>query len=386
MKLAFLCNNMKSTNGVERVLSQRLSLLAESGMYEVYLITYNQYGAPFSFPISDKVHYIDLATRYMNKCSFHGFYQYWDRFVSKRQYENAIRVCIEHILPDVITCVDIHLADLLTIVNLKTDAAKVVECHCGLSAYFGDLNKIESPCERYFKRLLKKKIVRTIKRFDKIVVMTPAELIDWNNEAKAICIPNMLSFNSNVMPDAYQVKYRICSVGRYAYQKGYDLLVDAWKIVQTKHPDWSLHIYGSHDGDMGDYNKIESKIVNEDICNLYLHSVADDVCIKYLESDFYVMSSRYESFDMTLVEAMSCGLPVVSFDCPCGPKDIISHNIDGILVPNGDVGKLADSLIILLNNQEKLSFLSKNAQEKSKNYSLDVLALRWKGLFDTLIE
>lgn len=384
MKLAFLCNNMKSTNGVERVLSQRLSLLAESGMYEVYLITYNQYGAPFSFPISDKVHYIDLATRYMNKCSFHGFYQYWDRFVSKRQYENAIRVCIEHILPDVITCVDIHLADLLTIVNLKTDAAKVVECHCGLSAYFGDLNKIESPCERYFKRLLKKKIVRTIKRFDKIVVMTPAELIDWNNDAKAICIPNMLSFNSNVMSDAYQVKYRISSVGRYAYQKGYDLLVDAWKIVQTKHPDWSLHIYGSHDGDMGDYNKIESKIVNEDICNLYLHSVADDVCIKYLESDFYVMSSRYESFGMTLIEAMSCGLPVVSFNCRYGPCSIVKDGTTGILVPQNDVEKLADAICLIIEDEELRYRMGENARIESKKYLPEKIMPLWHEFYKSL--
>ncbi len=91
-KLVFLCNNMKSTNGVERVLSQRLSLLAESGMYEVYLITYNQYGAPFSFPISDKVHYIDLATRYIERCSYHGLFQYVDRFCSKLFYKELSKI------------------------------------------------------------------------------------------------------------------------------------------------------------------------------------------------------------------------------------------------------------------------------------------------------
>ena len=90
MKIVFLCNNFKSLNGVERVWSQKLSLLAEQKEYDVYLITYNQYGAPFSFPISDKVHHIDLATRYISRCSFHGIYQYVDRYKSERFYRKKL--------------------------------------------------------------------------------------------------------------------------------------------------------------------------------------------------------------------------------------------------------------------------------------------------------
>ena len=86
MKIVFLCNNFKSLNGVERVWSQRLSMLAEHPDYEVYLITYNQYGAPLSFPISDKVNHIDLGTRYISRCSFHGIYQYIDRYMSERSF------------------------------------------------------------------------------------------------------------------------------------------------------------------------------------------------------------------------------------------------------------------------------------------------------------
>ena len=238
MKLAFLCNNIRSVNGVERVLTQRLSLLAESGIYEVYLITYNQYGAPSSFPISDKVHHIDLATRYISRCSYHGLYQYLDRFFSKIKYNKAIRDCFKTIKPDVITCIDIHIADLLAVLNLRIDAVKVVECHCGLSAYQNN------------------NIIRTIRKFDRVVVMTDEEKNDWNLGDKVICIPNMLINYPDKIPNRDNNFHRVISVGRYAHQKGYDLLLAAWLIVQQKHPDWSLHIYGSHDGDLGDYDKL----------------------------------------------------------------------------------------------------------------------------------
>ena len=183
MKLVFLCNNMKSTNGVERVLSQRLSLLAESGVYDIYLITYNQYNEPLSFPISNKIHYEDLGTRYINHCSYHGLYQYVDRCISKIFYRNSIVKCLNKINPDVVTCVDIHLADLVTIIKMNIPAVKVVECHCGLSAYFGDLGKMQYGYQKNKSRKQKEKIVETIGRFDRIVVMTEAERKDWSIEA-----------------------------------------------------------------------------------------------------------------------------------------------------------------------------------------------------------
>ncbi len=88
---------------------------------------------------------------------------------------------------------------------------------------------------------------------------------------------------------------------------------------------------------------------------------------------------------MVLVEAMSCGLPVVSFDCPCGPKDIISNGVDGYLVPNGDVKCFANQLLNLMQHPENIKRLSKDAIKKAQLYSLDVVALQWKKLFESII-
>lgn len=384
MKLAFLCNNMKSTNGVERVLSQRLSLLADSGEFDVYLITYNQYGAPFSFPISDNVHHIDLATRYIERCSYHGLYQYLDRYVSKRRCTGAIRDCLYKLNPDVITCMDMEIMDLNVVLALKIDATKVVECHCGLSAYYGNLYRINNPYKRNKNRRLKDKIVRAVSMFDKIIVLTEKEKKEWLLGDKVICIPNMLATCPPKMFERNLLHKRVISVGRYAYQKGYDLLIDAWNKVNKKHADWSLHIYGSHDGDFGDYKRLIKKINYYDIANVYLHETISDVVSEYANADIYVMSSRYESFGLVLIEAMSCGLPVISFGCKYGPCDIIDDGRNGIIVPQENVDKMSDAICSLIENENKRILMSKNAIVAANNYMPEKIIYKWHGFYRSL--
>lgn len=383
MKLAFLCNNMKSTNGVERVLSQRLSLLADSGEYDVYLITYNQYGAPFSFPISDKVHYVDLATRYIERCFYHGLYQYFDRFFSRVIYRRSIRRCVYSINPDVITCVDIHLADLTTILELPISATKVVECHCGLSAYYGDIEKY-SPDKRYKERKIKERLISFIRKFDKVVVMTDAEKNDWKLGDKVVCIPNMLISCLDKPLDSNKVSRQVISVGRYAFQKGYDMLLDAWKIVEKKHQEWSLHIYGSRDGGIGEYDMLNEKIEQNTLRSVVLHSATNDVYSRYIQSAFYVMSSRYESFGLVLIEAMSCGLPIISFDCKFGPSSIVKDGETGFLVPQNNVEKLANTICSMIEDKEMRHRMGTVARLESKRFLPEKIMPLWHDFYKSL--
>lgn len=374
---------MKSTNGVERVLSQRLSLLAESGEYDVYLITYNQYGAPFSFPISDKVHYVDLATRFINGCLYHGCFQYIDRFLSKINYKRAIGRCLSNINPDVITCVDIHLADLETVLNIPIKAIKVVECHCGLSAYYGDIRKY--PQKKLGKeRKIKERMIASVRKFDKIVVMTEEEKNDWGLEDKVVCIPNMLVTYPDCLPEQNNTHYRVISVGRYAYQKGYDMLLEAWKVVEKKFPEWSLHIFGSRDGGVGELEMLNDIIIQASLNTVSLHPATSDVYSHYIESDIYVMSSRYESFGLVLIEAMSCGVPVISFDCKYGPRSIVNDGETGILVHNYNIEKLANAICSMIENRKMRQRMGLNARMESKNYLPENIMPLWHEFYKSL--
>ena len=385
MKIVFICNNFKSLNGVERVWSQRLSLLAEHPDFDVSLITYNQYGAPFSFPISDKVHHQDLATRYVSRCSFHGIFQYVDRYKSERLFRRELNKALMELRPDVIVCADMHVADLKAVLSSTVHAVRLVECHCGLSAYFADICKHHHFLKRFQQRILKRQLISAIKKFDKIVVMTEAEKKDWNMDDKIICIPNMLVAYPELKPENPHSHKRLISIGRYAYQKGYDMLLESWRMVQEKHPDWSLHIYGSHDGGVGDYEQLQEQIKQNQINNAFLHQSTNDVYSCYAESDFYVMSSRFESFGLVLIEAMSCSLPVVSFDCKYGPQSIIQNGETGFLVSQSNTKELANAICSMIENDEMRQRMAMNARSESQKYQPQYMMPIWHEFYRSLV-
>ena len=384
MKIAFLCNNFKSLNGVERVWSQKMTLLAEQFDYDVYLITYNQYGEPLSFPISGKVHHIDLATRYISRCSFHGLYQYIDRFRSERSFRDDLNKTLEKLNPDIVVCADLHVSDLKAVLYSSVHAVRIVECHCGLSAYFEDVKKFNRFLKRFRERVLKWQLISVMRKFDKIIVMTEPEREAWNVKDKVVCIPNMLVEYPNQEPKNTDVHKCVISVGRYAYQKGYDMLLESWQIVQDSYPDWSLHIYGSHDGGVGDYKQLQEQIRRHHITNVFLHESTNDVYSCYAKSDFYVMSSRYESFGLVLIEAMSCGLPVISFDCKYGPQSIIQNGQTGVLVQSNNIKEMAAAICSMIENGKDRQQMAVRARQESKKYFPEGIMPIWHELYESL--
>lgn len=384
MRIAFLCNNFKSLNGVERIWSLKLSLLAERDEYQIYLITYNQYGAPFSFPLSEKVRHIDLSTRYISRCSFSGLWQYIDRYKSERVFRRALNDCLTTIRPDIVVCSDMHVADLKALLSVKLPVVRVVECHCGRSAYFKDLAKIHGYFEKVKQYILKQQLLRAISRFDRIVVMTDEERRDWKQKDKVISIPNMLvHYPENVLKDNHLYR-RVISVGRYAYQKGYDMLLDAWKIVEGRHPDWRLDIYGSLDGGNNEYEHLKHQINILDLQTVSLHPATSDIYSSYLKSDIYVSSSRFESFGLVLVEAMACGLPVVGFRSLYGPASVINDGLTGILVPPMKTQQLAETICQMIEHPEERIKMGENGRLEAKKYIPEQIMPLWHGFYESL--
>ena len=111
-----------------------------------------------------------------------------------------------------------------------------------------------------------------------------------------------------------------------------------------------------------------------------------DIAEKYAESSIFVLSSRFEGFGLVIVEAMACGLPVISFDCPCGPKDIIMNNKDGMLVSSGDVDGLVRQLLYLIEHDERRKQMGNSALVNVQRYKIENIAILWKDLFNMLLQ
>jgi glycosyltransferase involved in cell wall biosynthesis len=155
-----------------------------------------------------------------------------------------------------------------------------------------------------------------------------------------------------------------------------------WAQVARRHVDWELKIFGG--------GKLQGEL-EQQIDELGLRGSArlmgytDQLPQAMAEASFYVMSSRFEGFPMVLLEAMRCGLPIVSYDCPNGPRDLITHGRDGFLVPNGDVDGLAAAMIEMIELGDARRSFGEAALQKSKQYEMPAIARRWEELLEELV-
>lgn len=173
----------------------------------------------------------------------------------------------------------------------------------------------------------------------------------------------------------------IVTAGRLTHQKGHARLVRAFAPVARSHPEWTLRICGSGPRRKPLRTLIAELGLQERV--LLLGSV-DDMGLELSQASIFALSSRFEGFPMVLLEAMSKGLPIVSMDCPTGPRELIDHGRDGILVPADDVEGLSAGLLELVENSDKRRRLGAAALEKATTYELGAIAARWETLLAEL--
>ena len=263
--------------------------------------------------------------------------------------------------------------------SVKDGSKKIGELHVNRANYrnfeAGEANAIKN----LFAKLWMRNLVSHLKRLDRFVVLTEEDKASWIELNNVIVIPDPLAFTIDEVSPL--TNKRVIAVGRYVYQKGFDLLLQAWAKMENQHSDWELVVYGM--GDRDPYEQIIDDLrIDRSRCHLY--GSTPDIKKEYLNSSLFVFSSRFEGFGMVLIEAMACGLPVVSFDCPCGPKDIVRHDEDGMLVPSGDTDSLAGAMHKLMSDDGLRKGMASKAIINVRRYQLDEIAQRWKTLFNSL--
>jgi glycosyltransferase involved in cell wall biosynthesis len=219
-----------------------------------------------------------------------------------------------------------------------------------------------------------------VKSLDKLVVLTKKDLNQWKITHKnVIHIPNINALSNPLKSKL--ISKKVVSLGRLDAQKGYDMLIDSWRLIGTIHPDWTLEIYGQGKW----YQMLQEKIINYNLNGkVILKGIATDVEKVYCDSSIYVMSSRYEGFGMVLIEAMSCGLPVVSFNCEHGPSDIITNEHDGFLVEPNNFVQLAEKILHLIENEKARKNMGSNAIKSVKRFSKEPIMRMWLELFNQI--
>lgn len=178
-------------------------------------------------------------------------------------------------------------------------------------------------------------------------------------------------------PYSSKLEKAAIAVGRLAPEKGFDLLIDAWKIVHAKRPDWILRIVGSGD----QYAALHEKVKRLDLeACIHFVATAPNLEVLYVNSSIYVLTSQFEGFGMVLLEAKSHGLPIVSFDCDCGPREVVRHGYDGILVEPNDTSSLSGAILDLIQNDSKRLTFGERASLDDR-FDMERVLKKWLDLF-----
>jgi GalNAc-alpha-(1->4)-GalNAc-alpha-(1->3)-diNAcBac-PP-undecaprenol alpha-1,4-N-acetyl-D-galactosaminyltransferase len=334
--------------------------------WEITLITFDDGGEPPFYPLDRRVCHRTLG---FAKNSLHPLLGIWNNSVNIRR----LRAATIESKPDVaigfmdkvnvITLLATWGANIPTIVSERNDPAM-----CTIGRVWELLRKWTYPLS------------------DCLVVQTerarnyfPIELQD---RIHVIPNPVILPSDASIVVQR-QLGRSLIAVGRLVPQKGFDLLLKAFAIVKDRYPEWTLTILGEGES-RSQLVSLRQELNLED--RVHLPGKVQNPQELLKQADIFVMSSRYEGFPNALCEAMVCGLPVISTDCPNGPREIIRDGIDGILVLSEDVSALAEAMERLMSDPQARAALADRAPELATRFSLEKVMLMWESLIDRAIE
>ena len=375
MKILYCIACTCHSGGMERVLANKANYLARHG-YEIVVVTTDQRGARPFFLLEPGIRCIDLGINYdeNNGKSFLNKLLHYP--LKQCRHKKRLKAVLMTERPDV--TVSMFNNDAGFIPGIKDGSAKLLEIH------FSKFKRLQYGRKGVWKLAdcwRSKQDEKTVRKFDRFVVLTEEDKAYWGNLPNIMVIPNAIS--GIPAETALLENKKVIAVGRYAYQKGFERLVDAWYLLASRFPDWKLDIIG--DG--------EERPLLEQRIHFYgldrqvtLTRPTQEIGKVYQEASILASSSRYEGLPMVLLEAQAFGLPTVAFQCKCGPKDIVSDGINGYLVPEGDIAGMAQRLEILMKDEALRKRMGLKAKESALRFNEEVIMKKWMYTFQTLKE
>ena len=362
---------------MERVLYNKVKHLVTLG-YDIIVATTDQHGRPPFYPFPEEVKMLDLDINYSDDNDKGTTKKITSYLRKRRLHKQRLAELLMKEKADIV--VSLYPSESSFIPDIKDGSKKVLELH--FNKFFrlqynrkGVIGMIDR-----FRTWQDKRIVR---RFDRFVVLTEEDKGYWGDLPNIEVIPNAVKPTDGRLCDV--MKKRVIAVGRLDYQKGFDRLIEAWNIVvkDSRLADWRLDIFGQ-----GEWHQMLSDMIQErGISSVTaINPPTNAINEEYLRSSLIVMTSNYEGFGMVLVEAMSRGVPAISFDCVCGPSDIISHEKNGLLVKNGDIEALAEAMKRVMLDDEYRKHLSEEACKITQKYDENKIMQQWHDLFLSLKE
>ena len=376
MKLVYCIHSTYNPGGMERVLLNKVRYLVAKGGYDISIVTTDQKGRPSFYPFPEEVDMTDLGINYTDDKFKSAFQKITGYFRRKRSHKKRLTAYLKDKKADIV--ITLFPCESSFIPSIKDGSKKILELHqCklvriqyGRKGIIGLTDKIRTKLDEAM-----------VRKFDRFAVLTKEDAEYWGNLPNLVVIPNAALVSP--AQNHGSSSRRVIAVGRLDYQKAFDRLIEAWSLIpQSTREGWTLDIFGQ-----GEWKQmLESMIQRLGLSeSVHIKEPTKNIFNEYSSSSFLAMTSHFEGFPMVMIEAMACGLPVVTFDYPCGPKDIITEGVDGIIVKEGDITGFANAMAKLMEDKALRDRISDNAVKVVERYSEANVMEQWENCFKSIL-
>ena len=381
MNLLYCIPHLYNSGGMERVLTQKVNWLAAHTDYTITIVTTEPTptGTPKCyFPLSEKVQVVELNIDFNADYTKPLLPKYCAHMRRMRAYKRALtEYIVQH---GIELCISLGGKEIAFLRHLP--CRTIAEMHFAMDQR---RQLIEANHKSLFWSLVgevrTRQLVQAVKPLERLVVLTDADKTDWQRSGctNVMCIPNPCSLDGQKVSIKSAKSKTILAVGRLHEQKGFDLLLQAWKPIEKTYSDWSLRIVGEGPKRA----ELEAQIESQGLKRVVLAGATNNVLDEYEAASIFVLSSRYEGLPLALIEAMWSGLPCIAFDCPQGPAELLAEN-RGWLVPNGDIAELTAQIAYALSHPEEALKCAQKAQSFAQTtYSEAAIMPQWVQLIES---
>lgn len=375
IKIIYCIPATYNSGGMERVLANKVNWLVRNG-YDVSILTTDQMARRPFFDFDPRIQFYDLGINYeenngksfLNKLIHYPFKQW--------KHKNALKRILMEQKADVVVSMFGNDASILPGIN---DGSRTV-----LEIHFSRFKRRQYGRKGIWKivdDIRSRNDLKVVSKFDRFVVLTEEDKGFWGDLQNIQVIPNARTFVFDRPAELTEKK--VIAVGRYCYQKALDRLIDAWSIVCQSVSDWKLYLVGDGEDRVSLQQQIERLGLSDKVI---LGRAETDMPSVYTDASILALSSRYEGLPMVLLEAQAAGLPIVSFECKCGPRDVLTNGEDGFLVKEGDVETLAAKIRELIIDEDLRRRMGAEAYKNSERFSEEKVMTQWVELFNEVIK
>ena len=379
MRILIIHRSFALVGGAERVITDKANYLANEG-HQLMLVSYEQGDHPLPYELRPSVQYRDLDCRFFTLSKYSAPKHLYLYFCLKKRFKNNLRSVVLEFKPEVVVLASDWQTLMKTVINSVNPVPVIAEFHNTYDYVMRKVGTSEGWLKAKLTQLYYRQAIKSLGKCAQLVVLTDSDARGWRQHFNNVAvIPNPVTLYPDVIDDIPKDPGRIIFVGRFNHEKRIDRLITAFSMIANKYPDWHVDIFGEGNEKENLLRQIVEMELDE---RVVIHEPTKAIFDEYKRSEILVLCSEHEASPLVLVEAMACGVPCVSLDCPNGPREIIQNGVTGLLAKNGDVKDLSEKIEWMITHKTEREMMGRKAREFAATRVLSVIMNQWERLYN----